>query len=196
MKEGKEIIILIGPIRAGKSTIANLLSEKLNYPRFRMDILRYEYYKEIDYNEEKAEKIKQEHGFIALVNYWKPFDVHAVKRVLQDCDFGIIDFGGGLSVYKDERLLAEVIKELEPYKNVILLLPSENNEESINLLNSRMEEKEYKEYFQIAGINDRINLNKHFIEHPSNKSIAKHIFYTKGKSPEQTCNEIIDTLNL
>ena len=178
MKEGKEIIILIGPIRAGKSTIANLLSEKLNYPRFRMDILRYEYYKEIDYNEEKAEKIKQEHGFIALVNYWKPFDVHAVKRVLQDCDFGIIDFGGGLSVYKDERLLAEVIKELEPYKN------------------SRMEEKEYKEYFQIAGINDRINLNKHFIEHPSNKSIAKHIFYTKGKSPEQTCNEIIDTLNL
>jgi shikimate kinase len=191
----KEIIILIGPIRAGKSTIAQLLSDKLSLPRFRMDILRFQYYKELEYDEELAKKIEDENGFLALVEYWKPFDVHAVQRILQDCTSGVIDFGGGLSVYEDASLLAQVEKELSPYQNVILLLPSEDSQESLSILNSRMEEKEYKEYFQSEGISNRTELNKHFVEHHSNSKLAKHVFYTKGKSPEETCIEIIEMLD-
>lgn len=192
----KKVIILIGPIRTGKSTIAKLLSEKLNYPRFRMDILKHEYYKEIGYNETYGAEIQKKEGFIALYRYLRPFDVYAVKRALQDCSFGIIDFGGGLSVYENNTLLDLVEQELKAYENVILLLPSQDKQESIDLLNKRMREKEYREYFKDDGINDRMYLNKLFIEHTSNLKLAKHIFYTKDKSPEQTANEIIRNLSL
>lgn len=190
-KINNNIIILIGPIRAGKSTIAKLLSEKLNLPRYRMDILRFDYYKEIGYNEHEVEKIKQENDFLALCDYWKPYDVYAVKRIIQDCKKGIIDFGGGLSVYENETQLQEVSQLLKPYQ-VLLLLPSKNKEESIEILNSRMEEKEYLEYFSAEGIDARKQLNQLFINHPSNQLLAKHTFYTKHKTPEETCAEIIN----
>ena len=59
-----------------------------------------------------------------------------------------------------------------------------------------MEELDYVDYHKEEGIRERRKLNKHFVEHPSNKRLAKHIFYTKDKSPETTTNEIIQTLNL
>ena len=188
------IIILIGPIRTGKSTIAKLLSEKLNLPRYQMDKLRFNYYKETDYNEELAEQIKNKKGFLALCKYWKPYDVYAVKRVLEDCAEGVIDFGGGLSVYEGEIHLQEASQLLKPYQ-VILLLPSENKQESIKILNSRMEDKDYQEYFSKKDIDARKRLNELFVNHPSNYLLAKDIIYTKNKSPEETCEEIIKEIN-
>jgi len=190
----KNIIILIGPIRTGKSTISKLLSEKLNLPRYRMDLLRFDYYKEIGYQENEAEKIKNKHGFIALCEYWKPYDIFAIKRVLEDCEKGIIDFGGGLSVYENENYLKQVSELLKPF-NVILLLPSKNKEESIEILSSRMKEKEYKDYFSEEDIEARKKLNQLFVSHPSNQVLAKNTFYTKNKTPEKTCIEIISYLS-
>lgn len=189
----KNIIILIGPIRTGKSTIAKLLSEKLNLPRFRMDKLRFEYYKETDYNEKLAEQIKNEKGFLALCEYWKPYGIYSIKRVLEDCKKGVIDFGGGLSVYEDVNQLKEVLELLIPYQ-VILLLPSENIAESIEILNSRMEAKDYQEHFSKEDIDSRKKLNHLFVNHQSNQVLAKNTFYTKNKKPEETCNEIINYL--
>lgn len=190
----KDVIILIGPIRSGKSTIANLLSERLNLPRYGMDKLRFEYYKESDYNEVEAEKINNNNGFLALCEYRKPYDIYAIKRVLKDCEKGIIDFGGGLSVYEDEKHLQQITTLLKPYR-VVLLLPSENKEESLEILNVRMKEQEYQDYFSKKAIEDRKELNHLFINHPSNQLLAKYTFYTKNKTPEETCNEIINYFN-
>ncbi len=160
----KNVIILIGPIRSGKSTIAKLLSEKLNLPRYGMDKLRFDYYKEIGYDEVEAEKINNKNGFLALCEYRKPYDIYAVKRVLKDCEKGIIDFGGGLSVYENENHLQQIITLLKPYR-VVLLLPSENKEESLEILNLRMKEQEYQDYFSKEAIEDRKKLNHLFINH-------------------------------
>jgi adenylate kinase family enzyme len=43
-------IILLSPVAVGKTTTAKLLSEKLNKPLISMDDLRFDYYKEIGYN--------------------------------------------------------------------------------------------------------------------------------------------------
>ncbi len=192
----KEVIILIGPIRAGKSTVAQLLSERLCCPRCKTDLLRFGYYKEAGYDEAMARKIENEKGFLALVEYWKLFDVYTVNKIMQDFACGVIDFGGGLSVYEKESDLSAVTDILRPYKNVILLLPSPDVQESLKILSERMEEKEYQEYFQAAGILNRKELNKHFLEHHSNKTLAKHIVYTKDKSPAQTCSEIIKMIEM
>ncbi|MEH2063239.1 MAG: hypothetical protein V7K50_13415 [Nostoc sp.] len=49
----------------------------------------------------------------------------------------MIDFGAGHSVYEDDALFKRVQKVLEPYINVVLILPSPNLEESIQILNER-----------------------------------------------------------
>ena len=43
-------IILLGPVAAGKTTTARLISEKIKKPVISLDDLRFDYYKEIGYD--------------------------------------------------------------------------------------------------------------------------------------------------
>jgi hypothetical protein len=75
-----------------------------------------------------------------------------------------------------------VKKLLAPYPHVILLLPSPDPEESLEILNARQ-----------PWLRDMTpNINEHFIRHHSNRDLAKHIVYSKGKTAEQTCEEVYD----
>jgi len=174
-------IILIGPIGAGKSTVGKLLSEKLNLPQVEMDELRTKYYIEIGYDEAVAKSKRETEGFWGMYQYWKPFEAHAVERLLSEHKDCVIDFGAGHSVFEDEKLFDRVQKILAPYKNVFLLLPSPDLDESINILNER------EEFLHEM----KPNINEHFIKHHSNYDLAKHIIYTKDKTPEETCEEIL-----
>src|SRR5699024_5548285 len=118
-----------------------------------------------------------------MYEYWKPFEVHAVKRMLEDYPNFIHDFGAGHSVYEDEDLFKEVKNILNNYENIFLLLPSQNEMESINVLNERLKE--------VTTNKDAYKLNEHFVKHESNKMLAKHIIYTNDKKPEMVADTII-----
>lgn len=179
-------IILIGPIGAGKSTVGKLLSEQLQIPQIEMDELRATYYKEIGYDEEVAKSKREAEGFWGVYRYWKPFEAYAVERLLSEHKNCVIDFGAGHSVYEDDGLFTRVQNILAPYTYVILLLPSQDVEESINILNERAEFlREMKP-----------NINEHFIKHHSNYDLAKYTVYTKDKTPEETCAEILGLLHM
>ena len=47
-------IVLIGPVRSGKSTLGKLLAQRLNLPQVSIDELRWRYYKEVGYDEALA----------------------------------------------------------------------------------------------------------------------------------------------
>ncbi len=181
----KKEIILIGPIGAGKSTIGELLSQQLGIPQVSMDDLRFQYYKEIGYDEELA-KLKRKEGMFNLLEYWKPFEAYAVERLLSEYSQCVIDFGAGHSVYEDQELFNRVQRALSPYPNVVLLMPSPDKKESIEILNER------DEFLK----NMHPNINEHFICHLSNYILANLIIYTKGKTPEETCNEILQAVAL
>lgn len=174
-------IVLIGPIGAGKSTVGELLAQKLSIPQISMDDLRVDYYKEIGYDEELAKQKRESEGLWGVYSYWKPFEVHALERILVDYTDCVIDLGAGHSVYEDEGLFVRAEKALKPYAHVILLMPSPDLDESIEILNQR------EEWLQEM----QPNINEHFIRHPSNTRLAKHIVYTKDKSPQETCDEIL-----
>lgn len=179
-------IILIGPIRTGKSTIGKLLAEKLGLPKCSMDELRWGYYKEIHYDEERAQQIKEKEGFLGLYRYWKPFEAYAVERLLSEHRNCVIDFGGGHSVYEDDKLFHRVKGILQPYRNIVLILPSPDLEESIQILNERN-----------GGIvSNEVDFNEHFVKHPSNQALAKFVVYTKDKSLEETGDEILSIVKL
>lgn len=177
-------MILIGPVRSGKSTLGRLLAEKLGVPQFSLDKLRWDYFAEIGYDEAEEGRIREAEGWPGVLAYWKPFEPYALERLLADHPGGVVDLGAGQTVQTDEALFLRVQQALAPYPNVVLLLPSPDLDECVRISKERQGHQTWYE-------ND---FDEHFVKHPSNHRLAKHIVYTQGKTPQQTCDEILGLL--
>jgi shikimate kinase len=178
-------LILIGPMHAGKSTIARLLADRWGVRRICMDHVRWDYYREIGYDEARQKEAYERGGFAGMVAYWKPFEAHAVERLLADvaAEHCVIDFGAGHSVYEDPALFARVHKALTPHA-VVLLLPSSDPEESIPILRAR------RDALHPQQMGSPTDVNEHFVRHSSNSRLAKFTIYTRDRTPEQTVEDI------
>jgi shikimate kinase len=173
-------IILIGPPRAGKSTLGKLLSARLRLPQCSLDRHRG-YYKDAGFDESLADRIISQRGFEGLDRYRKSFDLEVVTRVLSEYSNCVFDFGACHSTYEDAVLRARARHLLRAYMNVVLLLPEPDAGQSIQIL---------KERGCLMSI-DGFNLCEHLVTHPSNFELAKFIVYTNGKTPAETCEEIL-----
>jgi hypothetical protein len=114
-----------------------------------------------------------------------------IEQVLAE-HHGVIDFGASNSVYEDPDLFARVRGALAPYLHVILLLPSPDPEESIAILKdrlTRMLTEAGKSYSD-----ELFELNEYFVKHPSNQQLARQVIYTKDKTPEEVCDELVEKL--
>ncbi|MGH2582124.1 MAG: shikimate kinase [Anaerolineales bacterium] len=187
-------IILIGPMCAGKSTVAKLLAESLGIENFAVDDHRWNYYEQTDYDKAKAARIIEAEGMVALLNYMKPFEAFAVEKIMAEKSNCVIDFGAGHSVHEDETLFKRVRDALSQCQNVVLLLPSADLDESTQILNARFTELLQREVGSVDP--NLLDLNEHFVKHPSNHTLAKLVVYTNGKSPDETANEIIGRVQL
>ena len=78
--------------------------------------------------------------------------------------------------------LERVERALAPYPNVFLILPSPDKDESISVLNERLEAE---------GVRFNFDFSAHFVNHPANYRLAKHVIYTGDNTPAQTVEEII-----
>ena len=89
------------------------------------------------------------------------------------------------TVYEDTTLFAQVQQALKPYENVVLLLPSPDPVESLRVLSDRCG--------CYAGTEiDR--MNEHYLTHHCNYDLSKLTVYTDGKSPEESCAEILSRI--
>jgi adenylate kinase family enzyme len=174
-------ILLIGPIGSGKTTIAELLYTKTMLPHRSMDLLRWKYFEEIGYDRRIAHEKYLQGGFWSLYHYWKPFEAYTVRRMLEDFEECIFDFGGSQTIYEDDDLFAQVHTLLEPFPHVILLVPSPNADESIQILHAR----------NTYASDEQKAVNEHFVRHHSNYNLAKHIAYTKDRTPKEICDDIL-----
>ncbi|HDD61922.1 MAG: shikimate kinase [Chloroflexota bacterium] len=186
----KSIIILIGPMSVGKSTLAKKLAKKLGVPRIELDEVRQRFNNEIGYDEKFASEIVGTEGMMGLIKYWKPFDAHAVERALKEYENCVMDFGAGHSVYEDQELFQRVEKALKPHKFVIQILPSPDQDRSVEIVNQRFSDLLLNEVGKIDE--ELLALNEHFVRHPSNGLLAKKTFFTEGKSAKATAQEILD----
>jgi adenylylsulfate kinase-like enzyme len=80
------LIILIGPMGAGKSTIARMIAQTLGIEHIELDNLRWGYYHEIGYDEAHAQKRQSEEGFLSMYHYWKPFKISSCSCPVRTSD--------------------------------------------------------------------------------------------------------------
>jgi shikimate kinase len=160
-----DTIILIGPMGTGKSTIARLLAKNGN--RIPLD---------------DKEFLKKMYGRRSKFNNFKNFEFALTGTVLSTLKRpSVIDFGAGHSVYEDESLRKQMQLMCSEFRNIILLLPSKDNEESRRILLERRNIKQ-------GSHKDRDNW--HFITSPNNYELATDIVYEDGKTPEDIAKEI------
>lgn len=165
-------IILIGPMGSGKSTIANLLCKHFNMLHV-----------SLDNREQLSSLYKKEESFTAF----KEFEFFLTGMVLTNLPApAIIDFGAGHSVYEDEIMFLEMKSLISKFSNIILLIPSEDKEESVAILNERKG--------ILSGSKKDLD-NRHFVNVSCNYELATIIEYTKDKTPEQIANEIINQIS-
>lgn len=177
-------IVLIGPPFAGKSTLGKLLAEELGLPQISLDELRWDYYREIGFDEALAQELRQKGGFLTVVAYWSLFNSHAIERALADHTDCIFDFGAGPIVFDNALQQDQIKRVLAPFANVIRLLPSPDPDRSIQILQQRGS--------HLVGVNGQgFNWSAFFVNHRQNQRLAKYEIYTEDKTPAESCTEII-----
>jgi hypothetical protein len=183
-------IILIGPMGVGKTTTGLLMSQKLQVQSICLDDISLYYYYKQGYSVATANQLMQERGPVGMYAYMKPLDANSVIQMLNDFNQCVFDLGAGQSVYEDEALFEQIQQALGPYENVVLLIPASDHAESLAYLLNRAGE------MGITPTDEQVALLKHFIEHPSNWKLAKHVIFIKDKNPETICDEVLAVTRL
>ena len=189
-KERKEII-LIGPVGAGKSTIAQLLSKVLKIPNVDLDLIAEKYYHENGFGSDEFSKVNHEFDFLTAYRQWWPSLAYAVERVVDEHQNCVISLGAGHSHYEDKNLFNRVQKAIMPFTNVVLLLPSPNLDLSVQILRERS--------LSQRGIHWKpsgYDFFEHWIKDECNHELSTLTVFTEGKSPKQTCDEIMQRVCL
>jgi len=178
-------IILIGPYGVGKSTVGKLLAESRGQPQYSLDQSVWIYYHEVGLTLELAKTLGD---FDSVL--WQPYHAHAVKRFLQDHEHElcVMDLGAGHALYEGDQL--EEMRATFASYDTILLIPAPDITVSINDLTERNNAYAYKKTQPHA------KWNSFFLEHPSSYQLAKHIIYTKDKTPKESCQDILAVIEV
>ncbi len=172
-------IVLIGPLKAGKSTIRDLLAAQLKWPAFSLDRLERSYIEPLGFDAERARRIHDAEGPWAWYSYRRLFFAGAVERFLREHPAGILELGGGHPIAPDAARQARIDRALAPLPHVVLLLPHPDLAESRRILKTRQRP-------------DRLSpdFNDYFLADDRFLQMAKYVVITAGQTPEETASVV------
>jgi energy-coupling factor transporter ATP-binding protein EcfA2 len=182
--------ILIGPTGAGKSTVGLSLADRLNPPSVSMDGVAEPYYNECNFGIAVFQSLRAEQGFLKTHRQWEPVRVHAVERVIAEYERVVLDLGSGHTHYEDPALFDRVRRAISQCPNVVLLLPSADLDRSVRIL---LRERCLSER-GTDWIRDGYDFIEHWVKDSCNHDLATLTIFTEGKTPMETCQEIIDRM--
>lgn len=187
-------VVLIGPLAAGKSTVAAILARSLKVRVCSIDDVRWKYLDQIGYDRAEADRrFAEGQNPAEKMAYRERFEAQVIEQVLAAHSYGVIDFGASNSIYENPGLLVRVQTALRG-TNVVLLLPSEDPEESERVLGARLRALLRAKGEQVSE--EILALNAYFIRHPSNRQLAQITFYTSELRPEDIAIGIVSSLNV
>ena len=175
-----EPIILIGPMKAGKTTVGRLLAAWLHRSFSSLDRVERHYTEAFGFDAHLADTIQRTQGDWAWYSYRRQFFAEAVVQFLAEHASGVLELGGGHPILANEIHQARVDHALAPFQHVVLLLPTPDIEASLRILKARQKPAHLNPDWNEAFLHD----DRYF-------RLAKHVIYTEGQTPEATCQEIL-----
>lgn len=167
-------IIFIGPMGSLKSSTSSVMSTILNMPKVSLD---------------DRETLKEYYDKRSEFEDFKDFEFYLSSSVLTNLKVpAIIDFGAGHSVYEDPIMFYEFQKLMSRFSNVVYMIPSLDKEESIQILNERILERNPNES------PETFNANRHFVNMPCNEEVSTIREVTGSKDIQEICDEVISKI--
>jgi len=161
-----------------------LLAKMLGVEQVSLDDLCWEYFDQAGYEPEVARKHFERGGQAGALEYMVQFYPGAVERIVAEHPRSVIELGAGHTVYDRRDQLDRMKRALACCPNIILLLPSLDPDEALAILQAR----ESNPHPEILALNER------FVRHHSNRELATIEVYTKDRTPDETCAEIMAQL--
>ncbi len=181
-------IVIIGPMAAGKSTVAGALARRLGVRQVPLDAVRW-YYHLTDGFRFEAPPPAEKPSFAEVVAGWEPYSIRAVERVLAEFPDSVIDFGAGHAHYEDPARVARLEAALAPVPNVVLLLPYADLERTAAVGRERDAARLGAQFDE-----SRAELNEVFVRSECFRRVAKHTVYVEDRSVDETVEEIVERL--
>ncbi|WP_374688472.1 shikimate kinase [Promineifilum sp.] len=174
------LIVLIGPLKAGKSTVRDLLAAQLGWPAYSLDQLERAYIEPLGFDAERARRIHDAEGSWAWYSYRRQYFASAVECFLSEHPAGVLELGGGHPIAPDAVRQARIDRALAPLPYVVLLLPHPDLAESRRILKTRQRPDRLSPDF-----NDHLLADDRFLR------LAKHVVITARQTPEETASVVL-----
>ena len=176
-------IVFIGPMAAGKTTLSKATAKRLGRRYIPLDVLRYYYYAAagMDFLEMYERPV-----FEQVVEFWGPYHLPAVERVLNEFPEAVIDFGAGHAHFTRPDRRARLNELVGPIADVFLILPSADLDRATQISLER-DRKRLGDRWDPT----REPFAEQYVRSPSFRDVAKHTIVTEGRSVEACVDEIV-----
>lgn len=179
-------------MKVGKSTVAEMLSKRLNLPHIRLDLLRWDYFNKMGWTEDKLQKNRDELSELGFMEFCSSLELPMLSMIFDDYHNCIFDFGGGNAMYSEPNEVQQVKDLINNFPNSFLILPSADLAESMLTINRR--NSEYKgrgRHFTLSELKVNSDILKYHYEHP----IASHTIYNLHMSAHDVAEKIISLMD-
>jgi hypothetical protein len=179
-------IVIIGPMAAGKSTLARALSRRLGIRQVPLDAVRW-YYHLVDGFDIAAQP--EPGNFREVVRRWAPYSISAVERVLAEFPDAIIDFGAGHAHYDDPDHVRRLERALAPVRHVVWLRPFADHQRSAEVCARRDAERLGPQHDP-----SRAEVNEDFLRSACFARVATHTITVEGRSIDEVADALVPAL--
>ena len=179
-------VVLIGPVGAGKSTVGALVSSALGVPHVDLDVVGDRYYEAAGIDLAELDR-RMFADFLGAYEWAKPSLPLALDAVLRDHTDCVFSLGALHTHYDDAALFAQAEEALAPFANVVLLLPTDDPDRSVEILRERSTSRGRMSW--VFGDRDFF---ERWVKGPCNRTLATHVVHTEWRTPQQTADEVLE----
>jgi shikimate kinase len=181
--------VLIGPVCAGKSTLAPLVAARLGLEAVDLDAVAERYYEEVGRSRAALHETGARLGDLGAYRWWQEGHPHAVRRVLEDHPAAVVSLGAGHSVYFDDALFADVREALSG-DFVVFVLPSRDPERSMAVCRERALATN-----RMSWVMDGVDVLATWVTGTQNAALSDLTVFTEGRTADAVAREIVEAFS-